>query len=106
MPCRSSQRLTGQLVTKPSIIPICIRLDRVPKRRQPADLTPQRCDHEVLEEDPEDPGERQVEDVFGTELRCRADRPCGRPDDPLADDVPEHAAGAAVAVRERYLPQR
>src|SRR5207253_7263587 len=25
MPCRSSQRLTGQLVTKPSIIPICIR---------------------------------------------------------------------------------
>src|SRR6184192_2891043 len=25
MPCRSSQRLTGQLVTKPSIIPTCIR---------------------------------------------------------------------------------
>src|SRR5207237_4344551 len=25
MLCRSSQRLTGQLVTKPSIIPICIR---------------------------------------------------------------------------------
>jgi hypothetical protein len=24
-PCRSSQRLTGQLVTNPSIIPICIR---------------------------------------------------------------------------------
>src|SRR5437870_5801651 len=25
MPCRSSQRLTGQLVTKPRIIPICIK---------------------------------------------------------------------------------
>src|SRR2546422_10221676 len=25
MPCLRSQRLTGQLVTKPSIIPICIR---------------------------------------------------------------------------------
>ena len=25
MPCRSSQRLTGQLVAKPRIIPICIK---------------------------------------------------------------------------------
>src|SRR2546422_10984466 len=71
-----------------------VRLDRVPKRRQLADLTPQRRDYEVLEEDPEDPGERQVEDGFGTELRGRADHPGGRPDDPLAGGGPETAAVA------------
>src|SRR5213592_2773665 len=116
MPCRSSQRLTGQLVTKPSIIPICIRnqwlelsigafqikycasaiqpnrptsklstesvsdLIAVPQRRQPADLAPQGRDHEILEQDPDDPSERQVEDVFRAELRGRADHPGGRPD--------------------------
>src|SRR2546425_11252271 len=83
MPCRSSQRLTGQLVTKPSIMPICIR-------NQWLELSI---------------GAFQI-------TYCASAIQPNRPTSKLstervsAGDVPERAAGAAVAVRERHLPQR
>src|SRR5581483_4100902 len=81
-----------------------VRLDGVAQWGELANLATERCDREVLEQDPEDPCEREVEDVLGPEVGRRADRPGGRPDKPFAADVSESTAGAAVGVGERDLP--
>ena len=82
-----------------------VGLDRVAQRRQPAQLAACRCDREVLKQDPERPGERQVEDVLRAE-GGRSDRPAGCPDDPFAADVTKCAAGTAVRIGEGHLPPR
>src|SRR4029077_13573623 len=118
MPCRSSQRLTGQLVAKPRIIPSCIKnqwlelsigafqitycataiqpnrptsklstesvsdLIASPSGASRPDLAPQRCEREVLEHDPENPGKREGGDVWGGGAGGRADHPEGTPPRP------------------------